>query len=128
MRAEGRAEARGTPLVRDGLVIAELAFACILLVGAGLLIRSFLQVLDVNLGFQPERAAALRIDPSFRIPSAAERSALIDDVLHRARAVPGIVAAGITDVLPLRDDRAWGVSGRGQVYPRGTCLKLTFAS
>ena len=53
--------------VRDGLVVSELAFACILLVGAGLLIRSFLRVLDVNLGFQPERAAALRIDPSFRI-------------------------------------------------------------
>ena len=53
--------------VRDGLVVSELAFACVLLVGAGLLIRSFLRVLDVNLGFQPERAAALRIDPSFRI-------------------------------------------------------------
>src|SRR5581483_690482 len=54
--------------IRDGLVVAELAFACILLVGAGLLMRSFLRVLDVNLGFQPERAAALRIDPSFKIP------------------------------------------------------------
>ena len=105
--------------VRDGLVVSELAFACILLVGAGLLIRSFLRVLDVNLGFQPERAAALRIDPSFRISSFAQQNSFIDDVLHRARSVPGIVAAGITDVLPLRDDRSWGVAGRGQVYEKG---------
>ncbi len=68
--------------VRDGLVVSELAFACILLVGAGLLIRSFLRVLDVNLGFQPERAAALRIDPSFRISSFAQQNSFIDDVLR----------------------------------------------
>jgi putative ABC transport system permease protein len=102
--------------VRDGLVVSELAFACILLVGAGLLIRSFLRVLDVNPGFQPERAAALRIDPSFRISSFAQQNAFIDDVLNRARSVPGILAAGITDVLPLRDDRSWAVGAVGQVY------------
>jgi predicted permease len=105
--------------VRDGLVVTELAFACILLVGAGLLIRSFLRVLDVNLGFQPERAAALRIDPSFRISSFAQQNSFIDEVLHRTRSVPGIVAAGITDVLPLRDDRSFAVAAVGQVYERG---------
>jgi predicted permease len=105
--------------VRDGLVVSEIAFACILLVGAGLLIRSFLRVLDVHLGFQPERAAALRIDPSFRISSFARQNSFIDDALNRARSVPGIVAAGITDVLPLRDDRGWAVSGIGQVYGKG---------
>ena len=102
--------------VRDGLVVSELAFACILLVGAGLLIRSFLRVLDVNLGFQPERAAALRIDPSFRISSLVQQNSFIDDALNRARSVPGILAAGITDVLPLRDDRSWAVGAVGQVY------------
>jgi predicted permease len=105
--------------IRDGLVISEIAFACLLLVGAGLLIRSFLHVLDVNLGFQPERAAVLRIDPSFRISGFAQQNSFIDDVLHGVRSVPGIVAAGITDCLPLRDDRSWGVAGNGQVYPRG---------
>jgi predicted permease len=105
--------------VRDGLVVSEIAFACILLVGAGLLIRSFLGVLDVNPGFQPERAAALRIDPSFRISSLTQQNSFIDGVLHRARSVPGILAAGITDVLPLREDRSWGVGAKGQVYPKG---------
>jgi predicted permease len=105
--------------IRDGLVVFEIAFACILLVVAGLLMRSFLRVLDVNLGFQPERAAALRIDPSFRISNFAQQNSFVDNVLHGARSVPGVVAAGITDTLPLREDRAWAVSGKGQVYPKG---------
>jgi putative ABC transport system permease protein len=117
--SRGSSGGRRHAWIRDGLVVAELAFACILLVGAGLLMRSFLRVLDVNPGFQPERAAALRIDPSFRIANLAQQNSFIDDVLDRARSVPGIVAAGITDVLPLREDRSWGVSGVGQVYPKG---------
>jgi putative ABC transport system permease protein len=104
---------------RDGLVVSEFALACLLLVGAALLIQSFLRVLDVNLGFQPERAAALRIDPSFPISSFAQQDSFIDDVLHRARSIPGIAAAGITDVLPLGGDRSWQVSGEGQVYEKG---------
>jgi predicted permease len=104
--------------IRDGLVVCEIAFACTLLVGAGLLMRSFLGVLDVKLGFQPERAAALRVDPSFLISSLAQRNSFIDDVLRRARNVPGIVAAGIADVLPLRDDRSWSVSVKGHVYDK----------
>jgi predicted permease len=105
--------------VRNGLVVSEIAFACILLVGAGLLMRSFLRVLDVNLGFQPERAAALRIDPSTRFSSLDQQNAYFDDVLQRTRSVTGIVSAGLTDVLPLGGDRAWGVSGKGQTYPKG---------
>src|ERR1700761_505635 len=101
---------------RDGLAVSQFALACLLLVGAALLIQSFLRVLDVNLGFQPERAAALRIDPSFRVASLEQQNSFIDDLLHRTRSVPGITAAGITDVLPLGGDRSWQVSGKGQLY------------
>jgi len=114
--SRGSSGGRRHTLIRDGLVVSEIAFACTLLVGAGLLMRSFLRVLDVTLGFQPERAAALRIDPSFRLASMAQQDSFVDDALHRVRSVPGIVAAGITDALPLRDDRAWSVSVRGHVY------------
>jgi putative ABC transport system permease protein len=72
----------------------------------------------VNLGFQPERAAALRIDPSIRISDLAQQDAFIDDVLERTRAIPGIAAAGITDVLPLDGDRGWQVGAKGQVYDK----------
>ncbi len=105
--------------IRDGLVVSEIAFACILLVGAGLLLRSFIHVLDTKLGFQPERAAVLRIDPSFKLSSFAEENTFIDNVLRSVRSVPGIVAAGVTDALPLRDDRSWSVAGRGQIYSKG---------
>ncbi len=102
----------------DGLVVSQYALACVLLVGAALLMQSFLRVLDVNLGFRPEHAASLRIDPGFQIPSLAQQNSFIDDVLHRARAVPGIVAAGISDVLPLDGDRGWQVGAQGQVYDK----------
>ena len=105
--------------IRNSLVVSEIAVACVLLVGAGLLMRSFVRALDVDLGFQPARTAAIRIDPSFRITSFPQQNAFIDDVLRRTRALPGIQAAGLTDTLPLGGDRSWGVSGKGQMYPRG---------
>jgi predicted permease len=109
---------RGHAWFRDGLVVSQFALACVLLVGAALLMQSFLHVLDVNLGFQPERAAALRIDPSFRITSFGQQNAFIDQVLERTRATPGIVAAGVADVLPLDGDRSWQVGAKGQVYDK----------
>jgi predicted permease len=104
--------------VRNGLVVSEIAFACTLLVGAGLLMRSFLRVLDVDPGFQPEGVAALRINPSFRLSGLAQQNSYMDEVLQRTRSLPGMRAAGLTDVLPLGGDRAWQVSGKGQVYPK----------
>jgi len=104
--------------LRNGLVVSEIAFASILLVGAGLLVRSFVRVLDVNLGFEPEHTAALRVDPSFRISNLAQQNAFLDDMLQRARSVAGVRAAGVTDVLPFAGDRSWQVGVMGQIYPK----------
>ena len=57
--------------MRNALVVSEIAFACVLLVGAGLLIRSLIRVLDVDMGFQPARAATIRVDPDSRYTDAA---------------------------------------------------------
>ncbi|MGH9595064.1 MAG: ABC transporter permease, partial [Bryobacteraceae bacterium] len=116
--SRGSSGGRRYAWVRNGLVVSEIAFACTLLVGTGLLIRSFLRVLDVNLGFQPERAAALRVDPSSQFKNLEQQNSYFDEMLRRTRALPGIVAAGLTDVLPLGGDRAWQVSGKGQIYPK----------
>ena len=105
--------------MRNVLVVTEIAFACVLLVGAGLLIRSFVRVMDVNLGFQPEHAATVRVDPDSRYRTRAQRNAYFDDVLRRARAIPGIEAAGLTDSLPLGKNRSWGAGEKGHIYPKG---------
>jgi predicted permease len=95
------------------------AFACVLLVGAGLLIRSFLRVLDVNMGFQAERAAAIRVDPDRRNSTQAQQNSYFDEVLRRVKDVPGIEAAGLSDALPLGRNRSWGAPAKGQVYAKG---------
>ncbi|HEU5023274.1 MAG TPA: ABC transporter permease, partial [Bryobacteraceae bacterium] len=119
LRDGGRASSgKGHAWVRSALVVSEIAFACTLLAGAGLLLRSFLEVLDVNPGFQPEGAYTLRIDPSFRLSGLAQQNSWMDQVLHQVRALPGMRAVGVADVLPLDGDRSWQVTGRGQVYPR----------
>ncbi len=117
--SRGSTEGKGHTWIRSGLVISEVAFACVLLVGAGLLIRSFLRVLDVNLGFRPERAAAVRVDPTQQHATQAQQNAYFDEVLRRARDIPGIGAAGLTDALPLGRNRSWGSPAKGVDYPKG---------
>ncbi len=115
----GLSEGRRSAWTRSLLVVSEVAFACILLVGAGLLIHSFLRVLDVDLGFRPERAAAWRIDSGEKYKSAPQRFAFYDRLVRAAEAVPGVESAGITDALPLSRDRSWGAAARGVTYPKG---------
>jgi predicted permease len=111
--------ARGGRWVRDALVVSEISFACVLLVAAGLLVRSFLRVLDVNMGFHPERAMAMRVDPDSHYKTQPQQNAYFDEVLRRVRALPGVEAAGLSDFLPLGRNRSWGAGAKGQTYPRG---------
>ena len=105
--------------VKNALVVSELAFACVLLVGAGLLLRSFMQVLDVDLGFRPSNAIAVRVDPDAQYDTREKRLAYVDEVLRRTRALPGVEAAGIADALPLGRNRTWGARAKGVTYERG---------
>jgi predicted permease len=115
----GSTEGKGRGWVRGALVVSEIAFACVLLVGAGLLIRSFVKVLDVNLGFNPERVASLRVDPDRNFKSQEDANAYFDDLLRRAKSVPGVVGAGLTDALPLGRNRSWGLGVKGRTFPKG---------
>jgi predicted permease len=103
--------------IRSALVVTEVALACTLLVGAGLLVRSFLRVVDQDLGYRPESAVAIRIDPSTRFSSLERRIGFYDDALHRVLAAPGITAAGLTDVLPMGFNRRWSARAAGADMP-----------
>jgi predicted permease len=115
----GSTEGRRRTLVRSTLVVSEIAFACVLLVGAGLLIRSLVHVLDVDMGFEASRAATIRVDPDSRYATREQRNAYIDEVLRRVKEIPGVQSAGITDALPLGRNRTWGARAKGVTYERG---------
>ena len=105
--------------IRSSLVVAEVALACLLLVGAGLLMRSFVRLLEVDLGFQAQGLVTLRIDPGPSYSNRAQRTAFLNAILERAASVPGIESAAATDALPLDRDRSWGIRAQGETYPEG---------
>jgi predicted permease len=113
----GTSEGKSHDRVRSSLVITEIALACVLLVGAGLLLRSFLRVLDVDLGFEPSRAAAVSVDYDDG-GNPAQRTAIWQDVVRRTSAIPGVESAGISDNLPMSRNRSWEIAAKGEQKPK----------
>ncbi|MFT4112844.1 ADOP family duplicated permease [Silvibacterium sp.] len=110
---QGMSAGRGHERLRSALVISEIALACVLLVGAGLLLHSFLRVLNIDLGFAPEHAAAIRIDYDDG-NDAAKRGAILQAMLGKVQAIPGVQVAGVSDNLPLERNRGWGIHTVGE--------------
>jgi predicted permease len=115
--ARGMSDDRRTLATRHVLMAGEIALACILLVGAGLLTRSFARVLAIDLGFEPRDAIALRVDPGLGYSDAERTRQLMyfDELLGHVRAVGDVEAAGLTDSLPLGHNRVWSVTAAGRV-------------
>src|SRR5205823_8296870 len=88
-----------------------------LLVGAGLLLRSFVRLLDVDLGFEPGHVAAIQIEVNDS-NNLARRGPILQEILQRVRAIPGIEAAGTTDMLPLDRNRSWGLVAKENLNDR----------
>jgi predicted permease len=92
---------RGTGVMRASLVVAETAFALMLLVGAGLLIKSFARLQDVDPGFQTHNVLTAQIAlPTSRYPDPTALRAFWARALEKARALPGVRAAGLTSNVP----------------------------
>jgi hypothetical protein len=106
-------------LIRQLLVVAELSLACVLLVAAGLLIRSFSELLNVNLGFQPQHVVAWRADPTRQFDSRAATTRYLDDLTQRIASAPGVESVGLTDTLPLGRNREFIVAAKGESYLPG---------
>lgn len=115
----GTSEGRGRGWIRNVLVVSEVALACVLLIGAGLLLRSFVRLLDVDLGFQPEHAVAWRVDVGDRYERSERRTAFYEKLVGDIRTVPGVEAVGFTDTLPLGRNRTWPLRAKGVDYQPG---------
>ena len=99
-RSRGSTGDRRHHRIRQLLVVTEVALAVVLLIGAGLLVRTFSTLSRVDLGFQPDGTVTMGMFLGVRPPEA--RIAALDRILDRVEQVPGVKAAGTIQFLPLR--------------------------
>jgi len=102
LKEGGRTGGSGSHRLRSSLVVFEIALSLILLVGAGLLVRSFLSLLKTNPGFEPDHLMTLNlILPSRKYKDDAQVIAFYKDLVQRAQQVPGVKDAALVNYIPL---------------------------
>jgi putative ABC transport system permease protein len=107
MKVSGRGATEGgkRQLMRSTLVVMEIASTLLLLLGAGLMIKSFWRIQSVDPGFIPENALTASISlPRQKYIDDAQRASFFHQLLEKVNALPGVQAVGITSLLPLSDD------------------------
>jgi putative ABC transport system permease protein len=120
LREDGRTgtAGRAARYARRALVVAQVALAFVLLIGSGLLLASFRQLLLVNPGFQAEHVLTGRVSPlETKYPDAAALRSYTRRALERIRALPGIEAAGVSSFLPFGWDNSSSV-----IIPEGHAM------
>ena len=118
--ARGSAGGARRSRLRALLVVSEVALSLVLLVGAGLLFRSFMRLQAVELGFRPQRLLTFRLapaGPNFR--QDAQYSAFYSRVAEHVRALPGVEEVGVINTLPLKKGWTTGImfAGRPPLTP-----------
>jgi putative ABC transport system permease protein len=101
----GRTSAGAGQSVRGGLVVFEVAITLVLLIGAGLMIRTILAIYDIHPGFDPNNVVTMQVtlsNHSYSEPSKIR--AFYRRLLERVKALPGVEAASVTTDMPLEDD------------------------
>ena len=112
--ARGLAGGRRANRVRSVLVIAEVALSVVLLIGAGLMIKSLAGILKVDPGFNPDNTVTMNIALlGSKYPSATRQIAFFQDVTHRVEVLPGVQSVGLISSAPLS----------GGVYAGGFSIK-----
>src|SRR4029079_12715922 len=111
---DSSAGVRGKRL-RNSLVIVEVATSFILLIGAGLLINSFLHLRNLDPGFRLDHLLALNVDLSeVKYPDTQRRTAFFDEIVRRVQALPGVRSVAVAGNLPFTyngDSMSIGVEG-----------------
>jgi putative ABC transport system permease protein len=107
--------------IRKLLIVGEIAIGFVVLVGAGLLLRSFLHLVQTPLGFQSENVLTFRVIPrGERYAQPAQRSTFYQRVIERIGALPGVRSASAVTFLPLtlaRAAKGFSIEGGGTVSP-----------
>jgi Acidobacterial duplicated orphan permease len=106
------------------LIVAEIAVAMMLLVGGGLIVRSFNRLQHVDLGFRPDHLLTIKmILPESKYSEHRQRVAFVDQVLERVKNLPGVLSVGITTNIPFEReiayDSVFDVEGKPRSNPNG---------
>jgi putative ABC transport system permease protein len=104
--------------LRQLLVVAEIAIALLLLIGAGLMLKSFLRLQQVAPGFDAQHALTMELNLApARYAGIEQRTAFLQRVMERLKALPGVEVAGATHRLPLRGNSGTGYRIEGHPAP-----------
>ena len=115
LKATGRSLAGGSQRLRAGLIVTQVALAIVLLTGAGLLLRSFANLLGVDTGFdRGENVVTLRVSLDGRYGKDDKRLPLLRNLLEQAHGAPGVEAAGLVNETPLS-----GAENMNQLFAEG---------
>lgn len=106
----GGTEGRQRNMVRSSLVVAEVAIAMVLLIGAGLLIRSFMRLNQVSPGFNPANVVAMQLSlPRSKYAEKPQRASFFEQLVQRVSLLPGVQSAAAGNNLPMSGD-GWNAS------------------
>ncbi len=112
----GSTSSRRHNRLRNGLVIGEVALALVLLTGAGLLLKSFVRLENVNPGFNPKNVLTAEISlPALRYPDDKSQVSFFTELERRVSHLPGVSSAGLTLILPMsgsNTDASFGIEGQ----------------
>jgi putative ABC transport system permease protein len=112
--------------LRGALAVAELSLALVLLIGAGLLVKSFYRVLQVDPGFVPERVLTMDLSlTDSRYPTPQQQSVFFSDVLRRVETLPGVRSAALADSLPLSPYQTFLMMPLNRLLPRAAVSSST---
>lgn len=120
LKEGGRHATAGTgQRLRSAMVVGEIALAVVLLVGAGLMMKSLLRLLQTNVGFNTNNLLTMRIVlPPSKYPEAPQVFNYYTQLQERVRNLPGVVSAGTVDILPLNGGNTTRVYVDGEPVPQ----------
>jgi predicted permease len=120
---------RRTGRLRNAFIISEIAFALVLLVGAGLLVKGFVRLKGAHPGIETASVLTFRLTPPVtKYPAAADLRAITREVVDRLAALPGVTAAGVTSLLPFSGNTSTSYQLEGEDAREGEAYSAPYRS